>query len=259
MAASIFESPLLAKRFPTGDAGRLFTDTAEVRALLLVAGSLAKAQGELGLIPEDSAFFIHRSAMEVQIDPAGLAKGLTSDAEVVAQLKDAFATAMEAPEHAQYILTDVDPLDIVRTARVLRLRQLLSLCEKSLAERSETEFKFQVAKLEKLRTTALILSFHQVGPVRTKLAEALRLNEPHAPWPTDEHPIIDVSAWLTETCAITAHLDGPRKDDRQALSAMTSALHQSLQLSPTNMTTYCLPQIALSTFSALILISPPVT
>ncbi|MCW8843119.1 MAG: adenylosuccinate lyase family protein, partial [Rhodobacteraceae bacterium] len=51
MAASVFDSPHFARLFPTGEAGRLFTDTAEVRAMLLVEGALAKVQGDMGLIP----------------------------------------------------------------------------------------------------------------------------------------------------------------------------------------------------------------
>ena len=48
-------------------------DSAEIRAMLLVEGSLARVQGTLGLIPETAAAFIDRSAREVQIDPAALA------------------------------------------------------------------------------------------------------------------------------------------------------------------------------------------
>ena len=50
MAASLFDSPNYAKLFPVGDAGRLFTDTAEVRAMMLVEGTLAKLQGKAGII-----------------------------------------------------------------------------------------------------------------------------------------------------------------------------------------------------------------
>jgi len=62
MSGSVFDSPLHAKLFPTGDMGRLFTDTAEVRAMMLVEGSLAKVQGALGIIPELSAATIHPSS-----------------------------------------------------------------------------------------------------------------------------------------------------------------------------------------------------
>ena len=132
MAASLFDSPHYARLFPTGEAGRLFSDTAEVRAMLLVEGTLAKVQGEHGIIPEDSAFFIHRSAMEVQIDPAGLAEATGTNGVSVPGLVAAFRKAMEAPDHAQYVHWGATSQDIIDTGLMLRLRSLLTLCEKDL-------------------------------------------------------------------------------------------------------------------------------
>ncbi|MEQ9694689.1 adenylosuccinate lyase family protein [Shimia sp. SDUM112013] len=132
MAASVFDSPLFARLFPTGEAGRLFTDTAEVRAMLLVEGMLAKVQGEMGVIPEDSAFFIQRAAMEVQIDPAGLADETGENGVSVPGLVAAFRKAMEAPDHAQYVHWGATSQDITDTGLMLRLRSLLTLVEKDL-------------------------------------------------------------------------------------------------------------------------------
>ncbi|MDV4145774.1 lyase family protein [Shimia sp. FJ5] len=134
MAASLFDSPHYARLFPTGEAGRLFSDTAEVRAMLLVEGTLAKVQGSLGIIPEDSAFFIHRSAMEVQIDPAGLAEATGTNGVSVPGLVAGFRKAMEAPDHAQYVHWGATSQDVIDTGLMLRLRSLLSLCEKDLRE-----------------------------------------------------------------------------------------------------------------------------
>ena len=70
MTASVFDSPLFAHLFDTGEAGRLFSDTAAVRAMLLVEGALAKVQGEMGVIPELSAAAIHR--VRVWPEPGGV-------------------------------------------------------------------------------------------------------------------------------------------------------------------------------------------
>ena len=51
---------------------RLFSNSAEIRALLLVEGALARVQGAAGMIPAEAAAFIDRAAREVQIDPASL-------------------------------------------------------------------------------------------------------------------------------------------------------------------------------------------
>ena len=97
MAASLFDSPNYAKLFPVGDAGRLFTDTAEVRAMMLVEGTLAKLQGKAGTIPEISAQAIHRASLELQIDPAGLGDATGQNGVSVPGLVAEFRKLMQAP------------------------------------------------------------------------------------------------------------------------------------------------------------------
>src|SRR5210317_499208 len=103
MSASVFDSPLYAHLFPTGDTGRLFSDSAAIRAMLLVEGALAKVQGEAGIIPQVSAAAIHRATLEIAIDPGALANRTGSDGVPVPGLLAAFRAEMKAPEHAQYL------------------------------------------------------------------------------------------------------------------------------------------------------------
>jgi 3-carboxy-cis,cis-muconate cycloisomerase len=132
MAGSVFDSPLHAKLFPAGDMGRLFTDTAEVRAMMLVEGSLAKVQGTLGIIPEISAAAIHRASLELQIDPSGLGTATGQNGVSIPGLVAEFRKLMQAPEHAQYLHFGATSQDITDTALMLRLRQLLALQENGL-------------------------------------------------------------------------------------------------------------------------------
>ncbi len=132
MAASVFDSPLYAQLFPTGEAGRLFSDSAAVRAMLLVEGALAKVQGRLGVIPEVSAAAIHRASLEVLIDPGALAAATGQNGVSVPGLVAAFRTEMQAPEHAQYIHWGATSQDIIDTGLMLRLRQALALAEDDL-------------------------------------------------------------------------------------------------------------------------------
>lgn len=132
MAASVFASPLLGRLFNTGEVGRLWSDSADIRAMLLVEGALAKVQGAQGIIPDLSAAFIHRSSMEVQIDPAGLADATATNGVCVPALVAAFRSAMEAPEHAQYAHWGATSQDIIDTALMLRLRQTLAVQEATL-------------------------------------------------------------------------------------------------------------------------------
>ncbi len=70
MTATPFDSPLYRDLFTDRETATLFTDTAELRAMLLTWGALALAQAKHGLIPETAAHAIQRAAMEIQIDPA---------------------------------------------------------------------------------------------------------------------------------------------------------------------------------------------
>ncbi len=134
MAASVFDSPLYAQLFPTGEAGRLFSDSATIRAMLLVEGALAKAQGALGVIPEISAAAIHRATLEVQIDPGALALATGQNGVSVPGLVTAFRDEMKAPEHSQYVHWGATSQDIIDTGLMLRLRQALSLAETDLRD-----------------------------------------------------------------------------------------------------------------------------
>lgn len=130
---SPFDSALYRDLLHDAEVGRLFTDAAEIRALLLAEGALALAQGAAGLIPEVSAAAIHRAATEVAIDPAALAAETGVNAVCVPALVVAFRAAMGAPEHAQYIHWGATSQDIIDTALVLRLRQVLAILDERLA------------------------------------------------------------------------------------------------------------------------------
>lgn len=152
MAASLFESQLYGGAFHAGDAGRLFSDSAEIRAMLLVEGALAKAQGALGVIPEISAAAIQRAVMEVAIDPGALRAETAQNGVPVPALVSAFRAEMNAPEHAQYVHWGATSQDIMDTALMLRLRQALGLIEENLkntlshlAEQAETNAALPMA------------------------------------------------------------------------------------------------------------------
>lgn len=132
MAGSVFDSQIYGDLFTSGDVGRLFTDTAEARAMLLVEGALARAQGAAGVIPEDSAAAIGRAVMEVALDPGTLRKPTGQNGVPVPGLIAAFRAEMNAPEHAQYVHWGATSQDIMDSALMLRLRQALALIEDDL-------------------------------------------------------------------------------------------------------------------------------
>lgn len=132
MAGSVFDSQLYGGLFDCGEAGRLFSDSAEVRAMLLVEGALAKAQGTLGVIPADSAAAIGRAVVEIAVDPGVLRRPTAQNGVPVPGLVAAFRDEMKAPEHAQYVHWSATSQDIMDSALMLRLRQVLVLVEADL-------------------------------------------------------------------------------------------------------------------------------
>ena len=94
MTGSLFDSPLYSGLFPTGEVKRLFSDSAAIRAMLLVEGALAKVQGQAGVIPEISAAAIHRARLEVQIDPGALTQATEQNGVPVPALVAAFRCEM---------------------------------------------------------------------------------------------------------------------------------------------------------------------
>ena len=127
MSATPFDSALMGKLFGDAEIGKLFSDSAAIRAMLLVEGTLAKAQAELGMIPADHAETIHRHALEVALDPGAMADAVAGDATPVPALLAAFREAINAVEARQYVHWGATSQDIVDTALTLRLRQVLAI------------------------------------------------------------------------------------------------------------------------------------
>lgn len=129
MAVSAMMSGMFSELYSDTEMAGLFSDSAEIRAMLLVEGALAMAEGRLGIIPEVSAMAIHRAAREIQIDPTGLAASTGKDGVPVPALVDAFRAAMNAPDHAKYIHWGATSQDIMDTGLVLRLRRALDILD----------------------------------------------------------------------------------------------------------------------------------
>jgi 3-carboxy-cis,cis-muconate cycloisomerase len=188
MTFSPFDSPIYSTLYGDAEVRALFTDSAEVRAMLLVEGTLAKVQGELGVIPLDSALYIHRASMEVQVDPAGLATGMAETGSPIPAMVAAFGKAMEAPDHAKYIHWGARSQDILDTALVLRLRQYVRLLDTRLEALTKNSKFVDLAllrqKLNTIKGKLLVVRFigddsiSKTKAVESDLAKALKLSIP---------------------------------------------------------------------------------
>jgi 3-carboxy-cis,cis-muconate cycloisomerase len=134
MPAAPADSALYGGLFNDPETARLFTDSAEIRAMLLVEGALARVQGALGLIPVEAAAYIDRASHEVQIDPAALAVETARNGVPVPALLTAFRKQAGAPEPMQYLHWGATSQDIMDTALALRLRPMLDLWETRLTD-----------------------------------------------------------------------------------------------------------------------------
>ncbi len=133
MPATPLDSALYRNLFGDIEVGKLFTDSAEIRAMMLVEGALAKAQGQLGVIPETSAHAIQRASLELQIDPASISVETGQNGVPVPGFVAAFRAEMNAPEHAQYLHWGATSQDIIDTGLALRIRQALAVLDTRLA------------------------------------------------------------------------------------------------------------------------------
>ena len=127
MTVTPFDSPIHRDLLGDRELGRLFADTAAVRAMLVVEGALARAQGDLGIIPEDAAAAIHRASMEASVDPAALTEGTAADGIPVPALVAAFRKEVGDPQARQWVHFGATTQDVVDTALALRLKQALRL------------------------------------------------------------------------------------------------------------------------------------
>lgn len=272
MPASPLDSAIYGKLLADGDTARLFSDSAEVRALLLVLGALAKVQGELGLIPETSARFIHRASMELQLDPSGLAAQVSGTGAVSPALLSAFRKALEAPEHGQHLGCGVTPDAIEDTARALLLKRIFESWQNGLQSLPQIRDEHAAALLP-ARTVALSVTLTGTGdhtPAQTAstaraLAEALGLptQDPDGPPPS----LAPLARWaaaiagpLADAAAKTAPATAPTAE---ALARQVQAQAQLLSAIPAppsgadRLTTlFALPTLCIALSRLIALASP---
>lgn len=127
MAFHPSDSPLYRDLFGDPELAALFTDAAEVRAMLLVEAALAKAQATHGVIPMEAAQAIERAAREATIDPSSLSRETAQAGDPVHAMLTAFRYEVGDPTLASYVHYGVVSQDIIDTALMLRLRQALTI------------------------------------------------------------------------------------------------------------------------------------
>jgi 3-carboxy-cis,cis-muconate cycloisomerase len=132
MAVTPFDSPMMRDLLSDREVAALFSDGAEIRAMLLFEGALAKAQGAVGMIPQTAAAAIHRAARDVAIDGSALAAAVAAAGVAVPALIPAFRAGMNAPEHAAWVHWGATSQDAADTGLALRLKRCAAVLDARL-------------------------------------------------------------------------------------------------------------------------------
>ena len=131
MTVSPFDSVLYHDLLHDDASGELFSDAAEIDALVRVERALARVQGELGVIPAASAAQLDGAMRDVKIDPAGLAAA-TGEAGVPLPALIAELRRLLPAQAAHYLHWGATSQDIMDTGLMLRLRSYCELLETRL-------------------------------------------------------------------------------------------------------------------------------
>jgi len=177
MSFTPFDSPLYRELFSDADLAVLFSDTAEIRAMLLFEGALADAQGDLGIIPLESALFISRSAREVQLDPSAMAREFATAGVAGPALVNAFRKEMKAPIHAQWAHHGVTSQDLADTGLIIRLRRAADILQSRIEALATT-----LAKLAN-QHAEVVMAARTRHQIATPTTFGARMATWHAPLP----------------------------------------------------------------------------
>jgi 3-carboxy-cis,cis-muconate cycloisomerase len=126
MAVSPFESAWAAPHLGDAETAALFSDTAEIAAMVRIEATLAHVQGRLGVIPGPAGEAIAGALDGVVVDPAALGPGMAGSGIPVPALVKALRSIVGG-EAAQYVHWGSTTQDIVDTGLVLRLARLSDL------------------------------------------------------------------------------------------------------------------------------------
>ncbi|MFD1796618.1 3-carboxy-cis,cis-muconate cycloisomerase [Paracoccus aurantiacus] len=128
-------STLFAHLLGDAEMAALMGDEAAISAMLRAEAALSRAQGRLGIIPEDAATAIASAAESLRPDPLGLAAGVAragiTAQPVITALKQA------AGDHAGWVHYGATSQDIVDTGLMIQLSQALALLRSRLSGLSD--------------------------------------------------------------------------------------------------------------------------
>ena len=125
--------PLLQALVGDEEVGALFSNEAELAAMLQAEAALAEAEAKAGLIGNDAARKIAEACRSFQADWTKLAGGLGRDGVIVPEFVRQLRAALGEP-HAKAVHLGATSQDIIDTALVLRLKSAVDILGRRLHE-----------------------------------------------------------------------------------------------------------------------------
>lgn len=125
------DSEIYRNLLSDGELARLFSDESELRGLLNAEAALARAEGQLDIIPRDAALRIDSAARRLSPSPSSLtAETAIAGVPITALLME---LRKAVGDDAQYVHWGATSQDIVDTALVLRLKAACHILAARLA------------------------------------------------------------------------------------------------------------------------------
>ena len=128
---SAFDSRISSAVFADEELSSLFSDDAEIQALVRVEKELAKVQSSLGVIPEREGKALVAALATLTIDPAAVADGFEKDGIPIPALLNALRAKLSDSE-ANYLHWGATSQDIMDTALVLRIKASVSILDSKI-------------------------------------------------------------------------------------------------------------------------------
>ncbi|WP_374829503.1 3-carboxy-cis,cis-muconate cycloisomerase [Paenochrobactrum pullorum] len=133
MSICVFEHPFLSGLFKDEAVDKLFSAAFDVQEMIRFEVALAKAQAELGLIPEAAALAIAETASSFRADMAKLNQATARDGVVIPELVKQLR-AHVGETYAHYVHFGATSQDVIDTSLMLRLKTFTQIAQQKLAQ-----------------------------------------------------------------------------------------------------------------------------
>ncbi len=132
MGSTAIDSLAIGPLFSTPEMREIFSDRNMVQKWIDTEVALAKAQGEIGMIPKDAAAEIAKKADATLLDFAAIGENYKSSITIVPLLKE-FKKVLDN-NAGEYVHWGATSQDIVDTGLILRIREAHALIAKRVAD-----------------------------------------------------------------------------------------------------------------------------